>query len=114
MTIPIKFRGVARGIRQYPKGKIYYGLYDDGWDVEAPCIFFKDDTNSWNFVPIEPDSVAQLIGYDKDGKEIYTGDVVISELGNKFTAELRPLVAKQTVIDEIINLDIQDFKLKKG
>jgi len=29
-------------------------------------------------IEVDPDSVAQLVGYDKNGKEVYEGDTVIA------------------------------------
>ena len=75
MKRPIKFR--ARDI----DGKIYFGSFDedtntiDCWDI-AETVVVKRDT------------VAQLVGYDKDGKEIYEGDKVISEYGDEIVARL--------------------------
>ncbi len=113
---PIKFRGISRGIR-YPKGKTFpkdqshCGFYDGGWSMDAPNIFFEDE-HGWNFVPVNPDTVAQLVGYDIAGNEVYEGDIVVSELGNEFVAELRPMVTQKTPLGENVNLDIYKFKLK--
>ncbi len=38
--------------------------------------------------PVEPDSVAQLVGYDSAGNEVYEGDVVIGEYGDEVVARL--------------------------
>ena len=37
---------------------------------------------------VKKDSVAQLVGYDCDGKEIYEGDKVIDKDGDELTAVL--------------------------
>lgn len=38
--------------------------------------------------PVDEDSIAQLVGYDKDGREVYEGDVLIDELEQEYTAEI--------------------------
>ena len=38
--------------------------------------------------PVDPDSVAQLVGFDADGREVYEGDVLIDELEQEYTAEI--------------------------
>ena len=73
---PIKFRG-----RDVHTGKYRYGditqtaigiLMDDGYEVAS-------------------DSIAQLVGYDKNGNEVYEGDTVIEEY---LDGEVREHVAR--------------------
>lgn len=72
MKRPIKFRG-----RDKETGKIVY--------AELGEIMKTPDPGCLTFVPceayyVEADSIAQLVGYDKDGNEIYEGDKVVSEV----------------------------------
>ena len=77
---PIKFRG-----RDYFTGEWHYGFYledEDGVNIfENKCAYL-----------VGPDSVAQLVGYDKDGNEVYEGDTVQSVvehgIATVYTAEL--------------------------
>lgn len=57
----IKFRG-----KSLDNGKMFYGYL---WHSET----FGATVNG---VVVDPESVAQLIGYDKNGKEIYSDDEV--------------------------------------
>lgn len=45
---------------------------------------------------VDPDTVAQLVGYDKDGKEVYEGDELtdnrVEFTGDKVTAVLQPFL----------------------
>ena len=76
MKRPIKFRG--RGL----DGKIYFGdVYHAGKSVGIHVI------GKGNF-EVEPDSIAQLVGYDFYGKEIYEGDPVIDRFHFEHTAGL--------------------------
>lgn len=67
---PIKFRG------QLPNGKFVFG------DVVQWGGFEEARICSWDngvIYDIEPDSVRQLVGYDKHGNEVYEGDVLVIE-----------------------------------
>ena len=37
---------------------------------------------------VNPESVAQLVGYDCDGREVYEGDFLVNDNGDGFFAEL--------------------------
>lgn len=68
---PIKFRG-----KNIQTGKTHYGFYSEctlsGGRIET-CIM-DSQYHGWE---VEPESVAQLVGYDADGNEVYEGDQLI-------------------------------------
>ena len=67
----IKFRG-----RNIKTGIFHFGFYSEypiGNGRIEYCITDKN-LECW---AVDPDSVAQFVGYDKNGKEIYSDDVVI-------------------------------------
>ena len=37
---------------------------------------FDDEIETLETIEVEPDSVAQLVGYDEDGNEVYEGDLL--------------------------------------
>lgn len=90
---PIKFRGVVPDSDKLDGGKIVYGslvIYATG--MYSHWIYTEGaDRNC----PVEPESVAQLVGYDRDGREVYEGDVLIlsdtecKPPWNEYTAELK-------------------------
>lgn len=41
---------------------------------------------------VEPESVAQLVGYDADGKEVYEGDVLVNDSGGEFQASFKSVI----------------------
>ena len=80
----IKFRG-----RDVDTGRMVYGCFIVGRSGQ-PCIA----TNYTAAYEVQPDSVAQLVGFDVNGHEVYEGDTVVieSKYGRaKFTAHLRGL-----------------------
>lgn len=71
----IKFRGRTRN------GEFVYGDLIQSWNEQS--IF--DGEHRYT---VEPESVAQFIGLDKNGLEVYEGDNLFDELENEFTAEI--------------------------
>lgn len=79
----IKFRG--RGI----DGGMYYGdLYRTKREVGIHVI--GDGT-----FEVDPETVAQLVGFDKDGKEVYEGDTLIDSEGYEYLVSLQGMVLLQ-------------------
>ena len=77
----IKFRGRYVGdyvMDEYiAEGTMLYGGYVE---IEGkPYIIPKDDTA----IQVTPESVAQLIGIDANGREVYEGDKVIRIAGDE-------------------------------
>lgn len=70
---PIKFRGKSKF-----NGEIVFG--DLTHSRTGKAIYIEDDQ-------VEPESVAQLVGYDADGKEIYEGDVIQTPDGKDYLME---------------------------
>ena len=64
----IKFRGVGTD------GKTSYGSFVSIMPMSSfPAII---DGNGF-YHEVKPESIAQLVGYDANGKEVYEGDIVI-------------------------------------
>lgn len=85
--VPVKFRAKTE------KGDFVYGDLIKGHYIE--CIP-KIKPVKKRSVHVDKDSVAQLCGYDADGKEIYEGDKLFDSEHNDFvTAEISPCVHLQ-------------------
>lgn len=73
----IKFRGIDSCT-----GKYVYGYYNPFMNAEElPMISTKAGE-----VEVAAESVAQLVGVDKNGREVYEGDKVVDDFGNVMAA----------------------------
>lgn len=90
-SIPIKFRG-----KEAIKGGNY--IYGDLVTREGgAAIRVRENHNLFDLheyeVAVVPDSVAQLVGYDANGNEIYEGDKLIDiDEKDVVSAEIYPCV----------------------
>ena len=84
--IPIKFRG-----RSLETGEVIFSRIVDYGSDFAKIGYWVRAYGAWElrWEKVDPDSVAQLIGYDVDGKEVYEGDTLTDILGNEYTAKTR-------------------------
>lgn len=76
--IPIKFRG-----KRIDNGEFVYG---DFVTNSVGDNFIVGEQFIWN--PVEPDSVSQLVGFDKDGNEIYADDLDVEKTARKMVEDL--------------------------
>ena len=82
-NVPVKFRGIVLATGE----TIFGDLVHD----ESFTYIGNPSRNFFNICLVDPDSVAQLIGYDCNGNEIYEGDILINEKGTEFQAVLKGL-----------------------
>lgn len=68
MKRPIKFRG-----RRSDNGELVYGSYCHEVYRDLGTLHAIIDEGGEEFI-VEEDSIAQLVGYDQDGNEVYEGD----------------------------------------
>ena len=90
MKRPIKFRG--RFIRDevdneyIAENEMLYGGYVE---IDGKPHIVHQMAMGWIISEVKPDSVAQFVGVDEVGNEVYEGDTVISRHGYTDHAELR-------------------------
>ena len=90
MKRPIKFR--ARGI----DGETYFG---DVYHFKKVVGIHVCGDGTFEVIP---ESIAQLVGYDKDGNEVYEGDTVVSEYGDEIVARLMDNLPPKAKLQEAI------------
>lgn len=102
----IKFRGrywnrdgLDAAESQYREGEMIYGGY----------ALLKNSVGNGDYIVdihgicylVYPDSVAQLVGYDSNGAEIYEGDTLIDAFDNQYEVQVYPMGVND---DDCINL----------
>lgn len=81
---PIKFRG------RYSDCDLTFGA-----DLKHISLVYPFDENS----------VKQFVGYDRDGNEVYEGDLLIAPDGHEFCAKLFSNVVGNETLKEVRNED---------
>ena len=68
------------------QGKTFYSTFD----------FSYGALSLWTSLSyhgeIDEESVAQLVGYDADGNEVYEGDILVNEKGGEFQASFKSVI----------------------
>lgn len=93
----IKFR--ARAISDscgVSVDKIVHGDLFHEWNKVS--IFDEDDGDIYE---VDPESVAQFVGYDKTGREVYEGDVLITRSGFEYQARWYPSRLSDHTLKEV-------------
>ena len=98
MKRPIKFRGRVPDNDKLDGGKIVFGSLVDYGD--GMYRFWINPIGGDRNFPIEENSIAQLVGYDKDGREVYEGDTFIVQCGTEITARLFDNITENAKLKE--------------
>lgn len=102
MKIPIKFRG-----RRIDNGEFVYSVYVKSVPMSSfPGIVDDDDY----IHDVDPDSIAQLVGYDANGKEVYEGDTVLRyDSEEEFAEAPENGVLREVVLYTQVNPDLESY-----
>ena len=110
---PIKFRG-----RRLANGEWVYGdlLQFKGKpaiisNVGELIYYAATKQGLRGIAEVEPESVAQLVGYDEDGYEVYEGDELVGRFNQVWVANV--YCGAENNDDWIYYTDIKNLKLKK-
>lgn len=93
MKRPIKFRGYDTTTGEFVYAELgeIMKTPDPGYLTFVPCEAYYVDI----------DSIAQLVGFDSDGREVYEGDIIVDDIA-EYVAHL------------FANVRISDCKLKEA
>ena len=87
-SVPYEFRGISKRTGEYVYGDLMT-YYDEQCDKQykiRSLVSYCPAKSVFKEEPVIYESVAQLIGYDSDRKEVYEDDVLIDERGYRVTA----------------------------
>ena len=101
----IKFRGVAEDGKYIFSDSIDFEV--DGYDREFCRL--KDEFGNWLFV--NPNSVAQFVGWDANDNEVYEGDILTDQNSNQFIARIDFKAVLK--FDEETTKDVIELQLAK-
>lgn len=85
MFRPIKFRG------RDMTGHFVFGLLTKKRIRSSGEVVFAIATGNCSLaetIPVNENSIAQLVGCDADGREVYEGDTLVLPNGTEYTARL--------------------------
>ena len=103
MTRPIKFRGRVPDTDKLDGGRIVYGSLVDYGEDDGLYRYWIHPIGGGgrNYFPVNENSIAQLIGYDSAGNEVYEGDKVIGEYGDEVVARLMDNLLPKPTLKEV-------------
>lgn len=114
----IKFRALAledTGGKKCNPPKLVYGnvrITEKG--DYAHITTFKNKRGETFTYLVDPESIAQFVGYDEDGKEVYVGDELVDGWGNVYYAYGTMGIDESPIGLQFDNCHAKGYKLKES
>ena len=110
--IPIKFRGTTIKYKEVVYGDLFH--CDGKTFIMTLAIHNIAGAFETQSDEVAPDSVAQLVGYDANGEEIYEGDEIQGKSKTTYTVLEMVRLIRQDNNWKFIVVDLNQYVLKKG
>lgn len=106
-----KFRAKVIDSDKLDADRIVFGSLVDYGESEFSSRYWIHPPDGERNFPVDADSIAQFIGYDHDGNEVYEDDRLVGSDGTKWTAYLEFI----GLTDEgfLHGVDLEDLTLIK-
>lgn len=102
-----KFRAKERSLDE----QVIYGVGVVGTHLAYDFLVME----KLKYTSVIPQSIAQHVAFDKDGKEVYDDDILVDETGNEFSVVL---AVQNNDTGELLPLEnpfrILDYRLKEA
>lgn len=101
-----KFRGVDINTGEFVYAELDEIIIADRHDILGI-------TKNNGFFYVDASTLARLVGYDSDGREVYEGDILVDAFGNEFTARLHPMGVNDDDCIDLADSAKLNLKLKE-
>ena len=109
MNRPIKFRGRDVCTGEYAYGDLIQSPYNGKivFELREP---HKRHITGFDYHTVAPDTVAQLVGYDANGNEVYEGDTVLRyDSKEEFDEAPENGVLREVILYTQVNPDLESY-----
>lgn len=101
----IKFRGIDVKTGKFVYGDLISSPYKGKiiYEIRTHIQHKQNAEYSYPRYTTVKDSIAQLVGHDSNGDEVYEGDTLIDEYGDENIADFYPLDTESMTLKEVLS-----------